>query len=217
MPVLAYCMLDSSISIQPPTTGVAGAPVNSIIEFGVQCFFSPLKTADFNSESSAKEAALEFHRVLRTLFDTAAIIPFRFPTIVRGKEELSQYLREHAQEHQNALYRLRDLVQMEVRITESAGSDVQPSITGGEYLRLRQESVKRLQASADSLRTAIQPLLRDWRQRPRTDGIHSYALIPRTAIAEFEQRLRSIQLATGFTVRITGPWPATQFLTSPHA
>ena len=215
MPVLAYCVVDARTPIDPPSTGIGGVPIGILEECELRCFFSYVNDVNLGSEAMAKNAALQFHAVLRAIFEKTAIIPFRFPTVVRDETELSDYLREHCAQHRKALSRLRDLVQMELHISLQGTREQARSTSGGEYLRSRQAKLQELQDAIHSARAAISPLLVDWRVRRKVGTVRCYALVPRVAISEFQRLLHSVALA-GFSLRVTGPWPATEFLNDQH-
>src|SRR5213078_4246868 len=69
-------------------------------------------------KATIRESALEFHRTVQELFRQAAVVPFRFPTILADENEISAFLAKHSSEYESALLRLRDAVQMEIRIEE---------------------------------------------------------------------------------------------------
>src|SRR5438105_9012929 len=181
MPLLAYCMMEADAAVTSPVAGVGGAPVETLVDSGLRCFYSRFEGAEpVSSGPPAVETALAFHEVLQELFRQAAIIPFRFPTMVGGEAELVEYLRTHAQEHGPALARVREMVQMEIRISErpepgAAATDV----SGGEYLRGRQARTARLKAAVEKCRDATKPWIAGWRERETPAGIRCCVLVRR--------------------------------------
>src|SRR5690348_7344820 len=139
MPLLAYCVMEASAAIEMPSAGIAGARVEELQEFGLRCCYSRFETREHLSRVPAVESAYGFHQVLQALFRQAAIIPFRFPTILENVDELRQHLREHAQQYIGALSRLRDMVQLEIHIgTNQATERASRAASGREYLQQRQ-------------------------------------------------------------------------------
>ena len=118
MPVLAYCITEARSDLAIPATGVRGMPVHLVAAGALQCFVSHFESGSMEGKATIREAALEFHRIVQELFRQAAVVPFRFPTILADEDEISVFLAEHSEEYENALSRLRDAVQMEIRIEE---------------------------------------------------------------------------------------------------
>ena len=85
---------------------------------------------------------------------------------------------EHADDYREALTKLRDSVQMEIRIAW-ATADHDTSVhaaTGTDYLRLKQQRHARLTTLAESLRSAVNLSMIDWRERDSSDGSRLFAL-----------------------------------------
>src|ERR1700731_3105783 len=98
MAILLYCIAKCDVQVSNSLTGVAGDPV-------VRTEIGPLTTFTSHNTDSAvwlrpelKASALEFHRVLSEVFKSAAIIPFRFPTVFENEEQLAEHLRERSSE-----------------------------------------------------------------------------------------------------------------------
>jgi hypothetical protein len=108
------------------------------------------------------------------------------------------------------LARLKDAVQMELRI--SGTSEVATAPTGTEYLRSKQEQSRTLQADSEKARTALGDLVLEWKERPADKGVRCYALVRRSDVANFRQKLASAQLGASSAIFSSGPWPATEFL-----
>jgi hypothetical protein len=155
---------------------------------------------------------------LQDVFRQAAIIPFRFPTTVQDDAELLRFLDGHADDYRDCLLRLRDMVQMEVLITWRIRDGViSPPQTGTGYLREKQQRHARLMTLAEAVRSAINTIKVDWRERGSSDGVRLFALVLRPAVSEFERQLAGLKVDSEFEVRVSGPWPATEFLQKDHA
>lgn len=213
MPILAYCIVDPNARIDVPQSGVAGCAMESIHHGGLQCLISRLDPRR-SAGLSGRDAALSFHRVLQDIFRQTAIIPFRFPTTIRDEADLLRFLDEHADDYREALTRLRDSVQMDIRIgwgTRDEDLPVQPA-SGTDYLRQKQQRHARLTTLAESLRSAVNLSLTDWRQRDSQDGSRLFALIPRSAVKRFQDQLAAVNIDPEIVVQVSGPWPATEFI-----
>src|ERR1700758_2676559 len=153
MAVLAYCITEAGPEIAVPE-GLEGRAIRSLLESGLRCLIS-----DYGNESSPKsvrENALTFSRVLQGIFAQVAIIPFCFPTLLPNDSEISAFVRAHAPEYRQALARLRDSVQMEVRIGfQEPQAKAEPrNQSGTDYLRRRRTRHQKLQAVAREFRGA---------------------------------------------------------------
>src|SRR5579862_1858746 len=106
MPLLVYCIAEAGSKIEIPPCGVQGASLRTLIESGLICFLS-----DYDHSAGGnhvRDAALDFNRVLQELLRQAAIVPFRFPTLLEDESEIRRFLLQHAAEYCDALARLRD-------------------------------------------------------------------------------------------------------------
>ncbi len=213
MPVLAYCITEPGIEIDAAPKGVAGAQVESFTDSGLRCFVSALDKPEALTGQPARQVAMEFYRVLQEIFRQATVIPFRFPTVVTANSELQAHLDEHAEEYKNALERLREMVQMEIRITERESSSANEPVTSGkEYLSSRRDRARELEAAANKFRQAGETWIREWRQRTTQQGIRCFALVHRDFQQDFAERARGEPIPAVFATRVSGPWPATEFI-----
>ena len=224
MPLLAYCITETAAVALIQNTGVNDCPIESVEHDGLRCFVSESADTVQLPTGSIRDVALVFHRVLEGIFQQAAIIPFRFPTILAGEAEVIAYLREHSAEYHAALTRFRDMVQMEIRIelkdsrfpgklaesTFGQGHDAKPS--GTEYLRKIQGRRERLEIAAKKFQQACARLTKAWRQRDSIEGMRCFLLIERASVKEFQGELQGVEVGTGLVARLSGPWPASQFL-----
>ncbi len=225
MTLLAYCVTKTSAVVDAPLTGVGGSPIQSVEHGDLRCLVSPPSTEDSPLPASQlRDAALAFHRVIDKIFDQTAIIPFRFPTLLSGETELIAYLAEHLVEYRAALTRLRDMVQMEIRlqfkgstsnrgIAESSGvlgAEAKPS--GTAYLQKISAQHEKLDVAAKELRQACLSFTKGWRQRDSSEGIRCFALVERGSVGRFQTELRTVGIEPDLDARLSGPWPASQFL-----
>ena len=133
------------------------------------------------------------------------------PIRTRLENEISTFLAEHSSEYENALLRLRDAVQMEIRIEEREVASP-PAASGTEYLRQRLTSHTNIAETALLFRHASEEWVREWRQREIPSGLRCYALLTREHLESFLTSMKEIPVSPGQTARVTGPWPATEFL-----
>ena len=209
MPLLPYCVIEAELEVSPPKEGVRRASIQTILESGLRCFYSQIGTLP-PDPASIKEVALEFHAVVSAIFNQAAVIPFRFPTLVSGEGELKSHLQEHAGEYLASLRHLRGLAQMEVRISMTRTESSRAS--GTEYLRDRQERQATFRDAASKVRSHTEPLLSGWRDRETKNGWRCYALVGKRQAERFAEMVRWILGLGEVELRVSGPWPATEFI-----
>ncbi len=219
--LMLYCMTEPNANVAAPAAGVRGGKVTSIVEgegeSGVRCFYS-----DSDLSNSAQHTnqitveAMEFDAVLREIFRQVAVIPFRFMTALAGVEELRGFLQRNAAEYSAELARIRDKIQMEVRITaKQAPAAVSESPTGTDFLKTRQAGSRAVEQVADQFTEAYPKA--QWKRRATPDGMRLYALIDKVAgsaagAEDFSQAIKSLAIPPEFLMRTSGPWPATEFI-----
>jgi hypothetical protein len=210
--VLAYCVAEQQTQFSSLGAGVEGAPVRWIDMGELRCFVS-----DFAAQmpyAPVPEMVKAFNQVLQRIFAQAVIIPFRFPTIVESEDTLRQFVESRAAEYSGALKRLRNKVQMDVRIIFKAHENVNSSSSksGREYLEGRRERYQQAQSVMDEFRHVSNSLAEEWIQRDTPSGIRSFALVDRSSLAVFVERIGRVVTPADISARITGPWPPSEFV-----
>jgi Gas vesicle synthesis protein GvpL/GvpF len=219
MLVLPYCLAELQ-SVAAPEGGVGGLSVESLEQNGLQCFFSRTSNRDQILGPAARETALAFHNVIASIFRHVAVIPFRFPTILEDEKELRTFLSEQESTYREALIRLRNLVQMEVHVLHNASSsskqadqqNAPTSASGAQYLRARQAEQRKLADLSTALRRSGGSLVQEWRERPSAQGLRCFALVERRSIDDFKNLMLGTEVPSDFLARVTGPWPASEFI-----
>jgi len=189
-----------------PETAIRNAPLLEVEEEGLRAFYSEYVP----SANSAREDALAFFNVNRAIFRDAAIIPFRFPTVLQSEDELVEHLIEHATQYATALQKLADYVQMEVRLV--LGEAKSSAESGTAYMKEKQQRAKALAAADSAVRKAAGPEVTEWKFRETRDGIRCFALVERNHAAAFVQRVGKLTTKDDVKIAVTGPWPATEFV-----
>jgi len=214
MPLLAYCILKDDAGIEIPATGVENSPIATVEGQGLRCLVSEYAHKSATDTFAAKTSALAFNRVLQDILRQAGLIPFRFPTILDSRAEILNHLRERADYYRQALDRLGDGVQMEVRLAipeEPKGASGR-ELSGADYLHRRQAARRTLAQTGERMRDRLSALIRDWRQRDTPAGLRCYALVARSQVPGFLSLAREMQIPPQTTARVSGPWPATEFM-----
>lgn len=209
MPLLLYCIVEAELPVSAPAAGVQQAAVYETTESGLRCLYSPVDSLTSDA-ASIKQAALDFHKVVSEIFEQATVIPFRFPTLVADIAELTSHLSDNAAKYSEALHRLRGLAQMEVVI--SAAPSEPSRASGTQYLRDRQEQQAALRGVAASVRSKTQNVPKGWRERETNRGWRCYALLSKPQASQFAEMVRCMKAPAGLQLRVTGPWPATEFI-----
>ena len=209
MPLLLYCVAEASAALDSGT-GVASSVVARSEHSGLSMFYSENQSTESWLKSPVRNSAKEFHRIQQALFRSAAIIPFRFPTILESHEKLRQHLSEHAAEYQTALNQFAKFVQMDIALTQAPSASAISS--GREYLRDRQRRTHTLEQLAAEFRREVEPLISDWRQRSTSNGLRCFALVERKRVAGFNQKMKTASVSPDVSARVSGPWPVAAFL-----
>ena len=213
MSTLVYCITEAGRGMVVPQFGIDNLPLQTVECDGLQCIASDVP-GDRVPALSSKDSVLVFHRVLQELFAQGAIIPFRFPTLIEDEAQLGAFLHEHAAEYHDSLKRLRDMVQMEIRLSHMLKDNSSPreQRTGADYLRGKQKQETALRRAADQIRSAAETTVQEWQERGSAETKRLFALIPRSAVDLFRTKLAGVVIEPEVKARASGPWPATEFL-----
>jgi hypothetical protein len=212
MAILLYCVTSEAAS-SDVGAGVAGLPVLHCRQTGLDALFSRDTSADSWTGAALKRSAREFHNVLHRIFTSGAIVPFRFPTLMRDEDELATHLRENATEYSAHLRKFENSVQMEISISHSQpASTASAPGSGAEYLRARQQQLDELQSIEKQIQELAANTVQSWRDRQVSNALRLFALVPRNSVTAFHERLKKFSVPPKLAVRISGPWPVTEFL-----
>jgi hypothetical protein len=215
MPILAYCMLESYPGAPLALAGVCSLPVAVFDAGSVQVLYSEgeaLAKLPTGSALELQKEALAFHDVISGIFAHQAVVPFRFPTLLLGLDELRDFVGSRSAAIRASLSRLRDLVQMEIRITAERESIASTNLSGADYLRSRKRVSDLCRQVVEQTRSSAASYLVDWRERAHDSSLRCYALVPRSSWRPAAERLREIQVPDGARVIVSGPWPPTEFV-----
>ena len=209
--MLAYCIAEQQSQIDLPPRGVEGAPVHGVDVGALCCFVSALGPP--LPYEPVPEMVKDFNRVLQRIFAQTAIIPFRFPTIIENENVLRQFVEPRSAEYSAALRRLRNKVQMDVRITLTpSGTSESSTQSGKSYLQDRRARFQEVQSTLERFRFASDSLAERWVERDTPAGIRGFALVDRSSLDAFLQRIAGVLTPAGVSARVTGPWPPSEFV-----
>jgi len=213
--VLAYCIAGNISEVKLPRSGVEGAAVRWIASGVLRCLAS-----DFGRrmpDAPVPEMVKEFSQVLQSIFEQTVIIPFRFPTIVESDEVLHGFIEARSAEYGEALRRLHNKVQMDVRITAGRAERSQSRAQSGkDYLETRRAEQQQLQSVLAEFRRVSGSLAEAWVKRDTPSGIRAFALVDRGVLEDLLKELGRLHMPPEVSARITGPWPPSEFVETAH-
>jgi hypothetical protein len=210
---LAYCAFLENPQISLLATGVGGAPVQTMAAGALRLLWSEVEWP-FRPERMQANA-VEFHGVVHHVFRQVAVAPFRLLSVLDGAEALRTFIEEHAAAFAADLERLKNVVQMECVVYPAPAqvSEHREEVrSGAEYLRKKAVMVRSAEAFARATQEAAGSLLREVRVRESKNGTRIFALVKRGDEAEFSRTISAVPLPEHLSRRISGPWPAAEFL-----
>jgi gas vesicle protein GvpL/GvpF len=210
MPLLLYCITETGFA--DFGSGVAGLPVTSRDHAGLCALFSNAASAEFCTTAPLSQSAKQFHDVVQRVFKRSAVIPFRFPTVMKDEEELTTHLHERAAEYADQLRKFGSFAQMELVIARPERPDKRRTPSGTDYLKERQLQLEQFEHLAKDVQFRASGLVNEWRTRNTNQALRLFGLVARDAVSAFRAKLQGLSVPAGCTVRVLGPWPVTEFL-----
>jgi Gas vesicle synthesis protein GvpL/GvpF len=209
MPILLYCVSNRTPSAFHSLTGAAGLQVMCVEAHKLTAFISSASEPVW-LQQPLRIVAVDFHRVCNEIFKSVAIIPFRFPTTFETNEELNKHMERRSDEYSSWLEKFRDAVQMDLQISST---DLGTSAESGKaYLKGRKNLANAAEHVSCELKQKLSSVVTNWRERPFRDGLRTFALVRREVVPKFQEAMRTISLAPGIKVRVSGPWPVSEFI-----
>jgi hypothetical protein len=216
MSCLLYCVTRPGPALAV-AAGVCDCAVHSAEWYGLRLYWSLIADPDacLGTAEALKKAALQFHMVLREILSQATPIPFRFPMLLEGEDAITQHLSVDQHLYREALERIGDTVQYEIVGTWPADkqADLATPVSGKEYLRRRQAAAVRLSAIDAKLKLVTAGSVREWRARQERRTHRWFALVGREQREQFLASLRTAGPSEGVRLRLSGPWPPSEFVT----
>ncbi|HZU32024.1 MAG TPA: GvpL/GvpF family gas vesicle protein [Candidatus Angelobacter sp.] len=211
---LAYCAFQHGPEISLPQTGVNTAPVQMIVQDGLALLWSqvewPFAPADMQKN------AVEFHHVIQHIFQQSAVVPFRLLSVFDDERSLRTFVEENALRFLADLERLKNFVQMECVVYPARESAPRESSSPGKmYLERKAGLLRRMEQHEQSIRDAIGGLSSELRVRDSKNGRRMFVLVERGKEKVFRAEIKSVIVPAELSQRISGPWPAAEFLSEP--
>ena len=190
---------------RPPTGGLGNASVVPRRVHDVVVLGSLLDTVP---PPTPRTLAVH-HDIVATLIDAAALVPFRYGTVVPAAE-LPEWVSGHRAVVSAALGSVRDCVEMSVKLLR-----LDCAVDGRVRRAEPGPGARELQGLAEAL--VERAGLPQWRFRPTgTSGNVAASiafLVPRAELADFLARIAPVaSRAMGVAVVPTGPWPPYSFV-----
>ena len=214
MSVLVYCVAEASARLNWPPTGVRGQPVSRVEHSGLAVFVSRDPDSDAWIRPPVRESVLEFHQVLRQLFESVSILPFRFPTILAGDRELQAHLESASERYKHLLEKYKSSVQMEVLVSAAKKPPSPSTASGTEYLHTRRNQLEEWNQIVAGLESVAGSAVIEWRVSSLPQGVRWFARLERDSVDQFSAAMRTWKLPAGHSARVSGPWPVTEFFPS---
>lgn len=215
MACLLYCVALAESDSVLNLTGVAEQPVVVHDSGGVCVHWSEVANPETLLDRATRKAAEgKFRQVLREIVAVATPIAFPFPAMVADLDGLDAMLAERRDVYAEALRRLDGTVQYELTATweDEDRADLATPVSGRDYLKRRQQAADRIAAIDTKLKSVTAGIVREWRLgRDRRKHLW-YALVPRSDRERFIAALRSAGPSEGVRLKLSGPWPPSEFL-----
>lgn len=208
--VLAYCGFQQTPDIALPAIGVDAQPVQQISSGGLGLLWSEVEWPF--APDRMQRSAVEFHEVVRHVFNQTAVIPFRLLSVFEDQQALRTFIAENEARFLDDLERLKSFVQMECVVYPAPGQLQTGSSTGKAYLEKKAVAMRSSEGFAEAVRNAVGRLGHEVRVREGKNGTRIFVLVERGRESDFRQAVSGLPLPEHLSRRISGPWPAAEFL-----
>ncbi len=221
MTLAVYAVTDARSA--PPATGVRGERLRLYRAGAIAAVAGEVRSAP----AAVPDNLRRYDGTLRHLAASLpALLPVRFGTCVADAEDLGLILRSRQAALRRALGRVRNRVQMTVRVPgalpgressdgvdEGVARRSKAQAAGTQYLRARADAAARAREvpGFEPVRAAVRRWLRDERVERRGPTASVYHLIPRAAAGSYQRAAIRAAAAAGLPVVVTGPWPPYAF------
>lgn len=206
--VLVYCGFRHVPQLALPALGVNAAPVQVAASDELSLLWSEVEWP-FDPERMQK-SAVEFHEVVHQVFKQTAVIPFRLLSVFDDQQAFTAFAAENRQRFLQDLSRLKDFVQMECVIYPKP-SQIDRS-SGKAYLQQKAVALRSSEEFAQATQDAVAHLSREVRVREGKNGTRIFVLVERGRENDFRQAVTAVPIPTHLSRRMSGPWPAAEFL-----
>ncbi len=217
LPCLLYCVSPANLDPIANLIGVGGQTILTHDTGKLRIYWSAISEGEALFEAAARKTAeLKFRSVLREVVSHTTPIAFPFPSVALNLESVDTLVEEQREYFIDTLKRLADTVQYELTATwaDEEQADLATPVKGSEYLERRLKSEARIAAIDAKLKAVTEGIVREWRQHQERRAYLWFALIARADRDRFAAALRSAGPSEGVRLRLSGPWPPTEFTKS---
>ncbi|HLY97758.1 MAG TPA: GvpL/GvpF family gas vesicle protein [Candidatus Angelobacter sp.] len=208
--VLAYCGFQLAPEIALPAIGVNAQPVQLMSSGDLGLLWSEVEWPF--APDQMQRSALEFHAVVRHVFTQTAVIPFRLLSVFEDQQALRAFVAENQERFLADLERLKGFVQMECVVYPAPGQAQAGSSSGKAYLEKKAVAMRSSEGFAQAVRGAVAHLSHEVRVREGKNGTRIFVLVERDRESDFREAVSAVPLPEYLSRRISGPWPAAEFL-----
>lgn len=226
MKLLLYCVLRNDAQPSPELTvdavrAIPCPPTNLI---------AIVAERDAQAINPTIQELLAFENIVAGIHQTHTIIPMRYGCWFDDEQQLGNFLISQQSEYQTLLNELDDCVEMSLRIlmieatTKPDAPAREHASSGRAYLTARRSHYAHEQAEAAARQERItrfcEPLTtiakrrKDEMKRVAEGWLYSqFFLIPRADLANWNDKLRQLEVPETVKFSATGPWPPHNFVT----
>jgi hypothetical protein len=208
--ILVYCGFRQLPELALPAMGVNGVPVQ-LTSFSDLCLLWSEVDWPFDPGRMQKNA-VEFHEVVHQVFRQTAVIPFRLLSVFQDHSAFTTFAMENRERFLQDLNRLKDVVQMECVIYPAPSQEPINRNSGKAYLEQKAVALRSSEGFAQAMRGAVEHLSHEVRIREGKNGTRLFALVDRGRENDFRQAITAVPIPGHLSRRISGPWPAAEFL-----
>jgi hypothetical protein len=208
--ILGYCGFRHAPQLALPALGVNAAPVQlrslddlSLLWSEVDWPFDPQRM---------QRSAVEFHEVVQQVFKQTAVIPFRLLSVLDDLPAFTAFATANRERFLQDLNRLKDFVQMECVIYPAPSQTPIDRSSGKAYLEQKAVALRSSEGLAQAVQDSVAHLSREVRVREGKNGTRIFVLVERGRENDFRQAVTTIPIPTHLSRRVSGPWPAAEFL-----
>ena len=208
--ILVYCGFRHAPEISLPALGVNAAPVQVASFDSLSLLWSEVEWP-FDPQRMQK-SAVEFHEVVHQVFKQTAVIPFRLLSVFNHLPEFTAFAAANHERFLQDLHRLSDVVQMECVIYPAPSQAPIDRSSGKAYLEQKAVALRSSEGLAQAMQDSVAHLSREVRVREGKNGTRIFVLVERGRENDFRQAVTAVPMPTHLSRRMSGPWPAAEFL-----
>ena len=208
--VLVYCGFRHAPELALPAVGVNAAPVQVGAMRDLRLLWSEVEWP-FDPQRMQK-SAVEFHEVVHQVFSQTAVIPFRLLSVFDDQQAFTAFTAENHERFLQDLDRLKAFVQMECVIYPKPSETPVDRSSGKAYLEQKAVALRSSEGVVQATQDALAHVSREIRVREGKNGTRIFVLVERGRENDFRQAVTAAPIAMHLSRRVSGPWPASEFL-----